>query len=72
MQASDRSRTQAVQAESSYCTGSQGHGMSAASPSVSAWVQHSVSPNASISYDAPGEGSVLSLMDFEVFLGMAF
>lgn len=56
VQASDGLRTQAVQAESSYGTGSQGPAMST-SPSVSAWVQHSVSPNASVLYDTPGECS---------------
>ncbi|XP_024389907.1 protein REVEILLE 3 isoform X2 [Physcomitrium patens] len=54
VQVSDGLNAQAVQAESSYGTGSHVPPMSSASPSVSAWVQHSVSPNPSISYDAPG------------------
>ena len=64
MQGSDGIRTQAVQAESSYGTGSQVPSMSTAGPSISAWVQQcSVSPNASVSYDAPGEFLVPSCID---------
>ncbi|XP_024374226.1 protein REVEILLE 3 isoform X5 [Physcomitrium patens] len=54
VQVSDGLRTQAVQTESSYGTGSHKPPMTSTSPSISAWVQHSVSPNPSISYDAPG------------------
>ncbi|KAG0620569.1 hypothetical protein M758_4G226400 [Ceratodon purpureus] len=55
VQVSDGLRTQAAQSESSYDTGSRVPALSTADPSVSAWVQQcSLSPNASISYDAPG------------------
>lgn len=54
LQVSDGLRTHSGQTESSHGTCSRIPSMSPASPSVSAWVQQSVSPNTSISYDAPG------------------
>lgn len=66
VQVSDGSSLQAVQTESSYGTGSFVPPMSPASPSMSAWVQHSVPPNASMSYVAPGEFLVLSYLDFQL------
>ena len=69
VQVSDGLRTQAAQSESSYGTGSHVPALSTADPSVSAWVQQcSVSPNASISYDAPGESLVPSLSESELLL----
>lgn len=55
LQVSDGLITHSGQTESSHGTCSRIPSMSPASPSVSAWVQQSVSPNTSISYDAPGE-----------------
>ena len=69
VQVSDGLRSQAVQSESSYGTGSHVPPVSTAGPSVSAWVQQcSVSPNASVSYDAPGESLVPSFMDSALFM----
>jgi hypothetical protein len=72
VQVSDGLKLQAVPSDSSYGTGSHVSPMSPASPSVSAWVQHSVSPKASISCDAPGEFLVLRCIDLELILMLLY